>query len=299
MGMLYTERNNLRTIQDKTTVIDKDRYALLLSVCNKYIPHMAGAFPDYCQDNSTIVCGVNMQLFSNTLKFRIPDLEYDYAGCVVVPMFDEYNQYALLDYVEYIGNCIIDFEEYDFHSFFQHNHIKILETSNVKQIFRNEINGVFELTRLLYRLNDNFEVERVTSVDEQIESEIRNLESVKEQGLKELLLESVRLYKNPRPELHKLATEKIWGALERIKTVFIVEGLDKKQSIARLIETMANGDDVYKDLFNSEFNELTRIGNNYRIRHHETNKTEITDERYYDYFYGRCFALIALAIKFI
>jgi hypothetical protein len=299
MGMLYTERNNLRTIQDKTTVIDKDRYALLLSVCNKYIPHMAGAFPDYCQDNSTIVCGVNMQLFSNTLKFRIPDLEYDYAGCVVVPMFDEYNQYALLDYVEYIGNCIIDFEEYDFHSFFQHNHIKILETSNVKQIFRNEINGVFELTRLLYRLNDNFEVERVTSVDEQIESEIRNLESVKEQGLEELLLESVRLYKNPRPELHKLATEKIWGALERIKTVFIVEGLDKKQSIARLIETMANGDDVYKDLFNSEFNELTRIGNNYRIRHHETNKTEITDERYYDYFYGRCFALIALAIKFI
>lgn len=299
MGMLYTERNNLRTIQDKTTIIDKDRYALLLSVCNKYIPHMAGAFPDYCRDNSTIVCGVNMQLFSNTLKFRIPDLEYDYAGCVVVPMFDEYNQYALLDYVEYIGNCIIDFEEYDFHSFYQHNHIKILETSKVKHKFRNEINDAFELTRLLYRLNDNFEVERVTSIDEQIESEIRNLESVKEQGLKELLLESVRLYKNPRPELHKLATEKIWDALERIKTVFIVEGMDKKQSIARLIETMANGDDVYKDLFNSEFNELTRIGNNYRIRHHETDKTEITDERYYDYFYGRCFALIALAIKFI
>ena len=299
MGMLYTERNNLRTIQDKTTIIDKDRYALLLSVCNKYIPHMAGAFPDYCRDNSTIVCGVNMQLFSNTLKFRIPDLEYDYAGCVVVPMFDEYNQYALLDYVEYIGNCIIDFEEYDFHSFYQHNHIKILETSKVKHKFRNEINDAFELTRLLYRLNDNFEVERVTSIDEQIESEIRNLESVKEQGLKELLLESVRLYKNPRPELHKLATEKIWSALERIKTVFIVEGMDKKQSIARLIETMANGDDVYKDLFNSEFNELTRIGNNYRIRHHETDKTEITDERYYDYFYGRCFALIALAIKFI
>ena len=62
---------------------------------------------------------------------------------------------------------------------------------------------------------------------------------------------------------------------------------------------MANGDEIYKDLFDSEFNELTKIGNNYRIRHHETNKTEITDERYYDYFYGRCFALIALAIKFI
>lgn len=299
MGMLYTERNNLRTIQDKTTVIDKDRYALLLSVCDKYIPNMVGVFPDYCPDNSTIVCGVNMSLFSNTLKFRIPDLEYNYAGCVVAPMFDEYNQYALLDYVEYIGNCIIDFEEYDFHSFFQHNHIKILETSTVKHKFRDEINDAFELTRLLYRLNDNFEVERVTSVDEQIESEIRNLESVKEQGLKELLLESVRLYKNPRPEFHKLATEKIWDALERLKTVFVTNDVDKKKSADKVIRIMANSDNNYIELLRTEFYALTNIGNNYRIRHHETDKTEITDERYYDYFYGRCFALIALAIKFI
>ena len=148
----------------------------------------------------------------------------------------------MLDYVEYIGNCIIDFEEYDFHSFFQHNHIKILETSTVKHKFRDEINDAFELTRLLYRLNDNFEVERVTSVDEQIESEIRNLESVKEQGLKELLLESVRLYKNPRPEFHKLATEKIWDALERLKTVFVTNDVDKKKSADKVIRMMANSD---------------------------------------------------------
>lgn len=299
MGMLYTERNNLRTIQDKTTVIDKDRYELLLSVCNKYIPNMVGVFPDYCPDNSTIVCGVNMSLFSNTLKFRIPDLEYNYAGYVVIPMFDEYNQYALLDYVEYIGNCIIDFEEYESHSFFQHNHIKILETSNVKQIFRNEINGVFELTRLLYRLNDKFEVERITSADELIESEAQNLESVKEQGLKDLLLESLYLYKNPRPEFHKLATEKIWSALERLKTVFVTNDVDKKKSADKVIRIMANSDNNYIELLRTEFYALTNIGNNYRIRHHETDKTEITDERYYDYFYGRCFALIALAIKFI
>lgn len=297
--MLYTERNNLRTTQAKTSNISREMYALLLGVCNKFISNMAETFPDYCGDNSAIICGVNMELFSSTLKFRVPELFYDYAGVVVTPPNEDYNQYALLDYIEYIGKNIKDYEEYDYHSYYQHHHIQLLETSNVKQIFRNEINGVFELTRLQYRLNENYEVERITSVDEQIESEIPNLGSVKEQGLKELLLESVRLYKNPRPELHKLATEKIWDALERIKTVFIVEGMDKKQSIARLIETMANGDDVYKDLFNSEFNELTRIGNNYRIRHHETDKTEITDERYYDYFYGRCFALIALAIKFI
>ena len=96
-----------------------------------------------------------------------------------------------------------------------------------------------------------------------------------------------------------MATEKIWDALERIKTIFVGEGLDKKQSVARLTGIMANGNEYYKTLFDSEFTELTNIGNKCRIRHHETDKIEIVDERYYDYFYSRCFAIITLAIKYI
>ena len=33
----------------------------------------------------------------------------------------------------------------------------------------------------------------------------------------------------------------------------------------------------YIKLFDSEFKELTNIGNNFRIRHHETNAIDITD----------------------
>ena len=299
MELLYTERNNLRTSQAKTTIIDRDMYALLLSVCNKYIPNMVGTFPNYCGDNATIICGVNMESLSRTLRFRIPDLYYDYNGFVVTPPDEEYSQFALLDYIEYVGKHIKDYEEYIYHSFYQHHHIKLLDTDTYKLKYRNEINEVFELTRLLYRLNDKFEVERITSADELIESEAQNLESVKEQGLKDLLLESLYLYKNPRPEFHKLATEKIWSALERLKTVFVTNDVDKKKSADKVIRIMANSDNDYIELLRTEFYALTNIGNNYRIRHHETDKTEIADERYYDYFYGRCFALIALAIKYI
>jgi len=35
------------------------------------------------------------------------------------------------------------------------------------------------------------------------------------------------------------------------------------------------------------------------IRHHETDKKEIIDNNYYDYFYQRCFALINLALKYL
>jgi hypothetical protein len=62
---------------------------------------------------------------------------------------------------------------------------------------------------------------------------------------------------------------------------------------------MANGNDDFADLFNNEFKVLTDIGNKYRIRHHETDRIDITDVRYYDYFFNRCLSLIALAIQYL
>lgn len=56
---------------------------------------------------------------------------------------------------------------------------------------------------------------------------------------------------------------------------------------------------TYDTLFDTEFQALTKIGNNFRIRHHETDKVEITDVRHYDYFFNRCLSLIALAIQYL
>lgn len=62
---------------------------------------------------------------------------------------------------------------------------------------------------------------------------------------------------------------------------------------------MANGNGEFIDLFNNEFKSLTNIGNKYRIRHHETDKIDIIDDRYYDYLFNRCLSLIALAIQYL
>ena len=62
---------------------------------------------------------------------------------------------------------------------------------------------------------------------------------------------------------------------------------------------MANGNGEFIDLFNDEFKALTNIGNKYRIRHHETDKIDIIDGRYYDYLFNRCLSLIALAIQYL
>ena len=302
MKALYSERNGLPTNKVKTDIIQKDIYKFILDCCDKYHINLAASFPLRYGDHSRI-WGVDDYRLHAEVKYRIPifyEDNYRFFPISNRRFRPKYNQYALLDYVEFIahnirtisnikeyndGSTAYEFQEYD--------------DGLTAKDFRDEINEIFDLGGVLYTLTDDNIIERITTIDEQISIEASNIEAIKEPGIKELIIESIELYKSPRPELHKFATEKIWDALERIKTVFAVEGLDKKQSVARLVEIIANGNDCYKALFNSEFTELTSIGNTYRIRHHETNKIEIVDERYYDYFYSRCFALIALAIKYI
>ena len=86
---------------------------------------------------------------------------------------------------------------------------------------------------------------------------------------------------------------------ERIKTIFLSSSIDKKRSIKDLVTKMSHNNSDYFDLFNEEFTTLTKIGNNYRIRHHETDKIDIIDDKYYEYLFNRCLSLLALAVKYI
>ena len=87
------------------------------------------------------------------------------------------------------------------------------------------------------------------------------------------------------------------GAIERLKTYYATMG--KKSSASKIVGDIAGGNLNYIALFNAEFKALTDIGNDFRIRHHETSKIDITDPRHYDYFFNRCLSLIALAIQYL
>ena len=75
--------------------------------------------------------------------------------------------------------------------------------------------------------------------------------------------------------------------------------MNKRYSAEKIVSDMSNGQDVYITLFDNEFRILTEIGNKFRIRHHETDKVEISDIRYCDYFFNRCISLIAIAIQYL
>ena len=152
------------------------------------------------------------------------------------------------------------------------------------------VNAIFGLNDISLKLDNG----KITNI---FNSQIKNntIAPIQEAGLKELLQEASKYYEERN---YKIAVEKLWDAFERLKTYYSPV-LDKKKSANKLIGDMSGACKPYEELFEKEFRELTIIGNNFRIRHHETTKTDIEDNRYYDYFYKRCLALISIAILYL
>ena len=303
----YTERHGMRKPIQKTYDISIDMYAALFNCCERYYENLVWKFPIFSDDNR-LRTGFNREEFEIALKYEIPNLFRGEDGNSTTPKIkhnifsenvkqDEYDQYALLDYIEFFAkNCKNYVRVYN-----EDNECWCLSFSSssnkVFKHFQNDINYLFEKMGLLYSLNDNREIERVPENEVLTMEMVRQVEKISENGLRELLQDAIALYKTPNPSARKDSVEKLWDAFERLKTYYM--NMDKKSSAKTIVSDMANHKETFEKLFNDEFATLTNIGNDFRIRHHETNKIDIIDERYYDYFFNRCLSLIALAIQYL
>lgn len=297
----------MRPAISKTYIITPQMYSLLVKCCEKYYNNIAWKYPEQCPDGAGC-CGLDYAQFDADLKYEIPSLFRDSFDRVAVPTThhnifeeedksDEYDQYSLLDYIELFAKNCRDVEIGGFHSYFGHHHLTCKGSDSVFKTFQHDINDCFRKTGLLYQLTDKKEIERVVE-DSPLSPKVeRELAQIKEKGTRDLLSEAIQLHRQPYPESARDAAEKIWDAFERLKTYYTT--MDKKDSASKIINEMAGGNANFSELFNEEFLALTRIGNNYRIRHHETDKVDITDSRHYDYFFNRCLSLIALAIQYL
>jgi len=116
--------------------------------------------------------------------------------------------------------------------------------------------------------------------------------NTKDDELNEMVEEAKSRFLNPKDK--HIALEKLWDAFERIKTYFD-SGKQKLQSVDKLVSLISN--DFDKTFFEEEFKKLTNIGNNYRIRHHETDKLELKNPKHQDYLFFRMLSLIVLCLK--
>lgn len=172
------------------------------------------------------------------------------------------------------------------------------ELSSAEQMeFCKRVNAIFQQSNLNFALSDRGIIEQTVKYEVLNNTIGETVGTITEIGVRDLLDQAIAFHQHPDDASHKEAMEKIWDAFERLKTYYT--DLDKKASASQIVNDMSNGQTEYQKLFTDEFKALTDIGNAFRIRHHETDKIEISDVRFYDYFFNRCLSLIAIAIQFL
>lgn len=302
---LYTQRHGMRKPKETTYEISIEAYKLLLNCCERYYDSLAWKYPDTCHTCHSCI-SLDIEVFNIALKYEIPNL-FRKGGRITAPSssynifdgetkYDKYDQYSLLDLIEFIASNCRNYEmNYD--NDCEHPYLSFQETDGIFYSFQEEINETFDLLGLLYILNDKKQVERIVQNSPLSKEVETSISTIKENETRKLLQEAIDLHKSPYPNAPRDAAEKIWDAFERLKTYYTE--LNKKQSAEKIVNDMSNNKHDFIELFNSEFKILTDIGNKFRIRHHETDKIDITDNRYYDYFFNRCLSLIALAIQYL
>ncbi|MGH2075564.1 hypothetical protein ACRCJS_07405 [Aerococcus urinaeequi] len=123
-----------------------------------------------------------------------------------------------------------------------------------------------------------------------IQSEVNLLDNLINQKLEES-----KLYIRSKESTKKqIALEQIWDAFERLKTIY---GEDKKSSVEELISQISNDSKVTVELLDKEFRELTKIGNDFHIRHFENGREPLESDNFREYLYFRMLSLISYCIN--
>ncbi len=276
------------------TEISADVFNGIISIYYKYTKSMSFSFPATCPDDNSVI-GFNEYLFVMKLKSIIPNFPLSYDSINFMNYNSVVDIYALLDFIELCISNICDYSEDKVHEFFNHNHLKKLSSCKNKNDFSNEINQIFERNGLAYKLVNNSSIKRVLPIE--LENLIKNyIPKGKDPELNKLIDIAIKYISLPKYENKQIALEKIWDAFERIKTYI---SIDKKESTKNLLKKVAGGKEEFFKLLDNEALLLTTIGNDFRVRHHETNKIKIETIDHIDYLFYRMMAFISLLINYL
>ncbi len=267
--------------------------------------YFSSSFPDKCNDNNTKVVGFDEESFKDRVKSEILDISTpitrkepkntsasNWLDCEndIDETSEFVNKYSTLDFIEFLCRNFKTPNENDYHDFFKHYHLSFKNDIAQKQKFENKINQLFERNGLVFILKD-CQISR--RLPKEFSNLVRNYRT-EDDKLNELINSSLGHLKSVKTEERIRALEKIWDAFERMKTYY--QELKKKQSIEQLTELASSGNDDMKEELNKEAKELTRIGNEYQIRHFETDKKEIKQLEFVDYLFFRMLAFIHLIV---
>ena len=241
-------------------------------------------FPYECPDGGAVV-GTDEHHLLLLLKGEIPDIQWP------LQQEPQPDRLAILDFVQFCFRHIGEAGQLGYHSFFNHHHLGF-DRQVGQDRFREAVNRLFARNGVAYELTDSGDIVRLGSPV--FQPALGAAFSTGDTTLDSLLEDARRKFTDPNPCVRREALEKLWDAWERIKT--LDTGKDKKETTKKILDKAAS-ETNFRDLIEAEAKELTRIGNDFRIRHSETSKVEISESNHVDYLFYRMFSLINLLLQ--
>lgn len=309
----FSDREHFYNRKDLSMQISVNVWNGIAMLVNGLISNnnFARDFPLQCPDGNDI-CGVDEHAFYTTAKSVIPTIDFlPECGNIetLSPSFLELNPfeddvigqvektklftYNTLDFIEFVFKHICDIENGQYHEFFHHFELRFPKTTFTREQFVDNVNEIFERNHIAFKLMPDGEIQRI--IDIELDNLIALQKETIEGVLRGLLQEATTKIKSPKIDVQKIAIERLWDAFERLKT--IINPNNKKDSANQLLEKVSNGNQKFKDLLEAEcLTNLTKIGNEFQIRHFETDKIAIEDSRHRDYLFFRLYSLVQLLL---
>ena len=157
--------------------------------------------------------------------------------------------------------------------------------------FRDSVNRIFDRQRIGFELTDDGEIMRFGAPI--LSDAIQNTWfQTGDADLNSLLATASQKFISRDPSVRREGLEKLWDAWERLKTLEFAG--HKRASTSALLDRVADG--PMRERLETEARELTDIGNEFMIRHSETDRYPLDDDRHVDYLFHRLFSMVYLLL---
>lgn len=249
---------------------------------------LAERFPLNCPD-APILIGSEEASIKLAFQAEFPSIEWPLNSSNLPDTL------SVLDMVEFFYRDISKPTRKEYHSSYKHNHLLSFDQDAGKQQYLEDVNRIFRRNSLAFELQRVGKVVRLEPVvlRETLDSTVFQSEN---QELNRLLKLAREKFREPSVNIRREAVEKLWDAWELLKTLEPGPG-KKKQIEALLTKAIPQSQPEFRERVNQEAIALTKIGNDFAIRHTEKDKIIISESEFLDYLFHRLFALIQMLLR--
>lgn len=241
-------------------------------------------FTAYCPDGDG-PCGCDRQTFVRFAKAEVPLIGWPlhHEELPATPV--------ILDFLEFCASAVGEPILGNHHPYHHHHHMRWDRDTGLAK-FVAEVNVLFQRNGIAFLLDDTGHAQRILPqpVAQALSLRVRT-------GDDELdrLLEYARShFLSPKLDDRRDATEKLWDAFERVKT--LEHGADKKAQADALLNRAAIPGSKVHMMLGEEAKALTTIGNSLRIRHSEVAQEMIERPEQLDWLFVRLFSFLRLLL---